>query len=73
MTDNLKHDSSALLETHKLLWLRRRRGVLKEVACQLRPPVSRQFVAQVYWGHKASARVARALRRLRAPGFEVAA
>jgi hypothetical protein len=58
---NLPYDSSTLLSAYKYKWLRENRGLLSEVADKLH--VSRQFVAQVYWGIRSSRRVENALRR----------
>ncbi len=53
-------------------WLNANWGVFAQVSRQLskQKPCSRQFVREVFYGRRRSARVERALRRLRAPGFE---
>jgi hypothetical protein len=70
--DNLKAESSIMLDHDKRRWLARNRGVLSEVSIQLsrRKSCSKQFVRMVFWGARRSRRVEIALRRYRAPGFE---
>ena len=74
-SDNLNNEHSAMPAVaipYKDAWLKANPGIFAEVARQLtrRKKVSRQFVRNVFWGTRRSARVERALRRLRAPGFE---
>jgi hypothetical protein len=70
--DNLKIDSIILAEHDKQRWLKRNPGILAEVARQLSRTkrCSKQAVSAVYRGKRRSKRIERALRRLRAPGFE---
>lgn len=71
--DNLQSETAILAHGYKKLWLQKNQGIFGEVVQQLsrRKRVSRQFVRMVFWGERKSARVERAFRQLRAPGFEV--
>jgi hypothetical protein len=62
---NLIIDNITSVIALKSLWLRANRGVLKEVAKQLK--VTPQMVSAVYHGHRRSQRVETALRRKGAP------
>lgn len=67
---NLNIERSITADWYRRQWLARNRGVLSQVAKQLKPRVSPQFVRLVFWGERRSRRVERALRRRLAPGFE---
>lgn len=74
-SDNLTHEHSAMQAVaipYTDAWLKANPGIFAEVARQLsrKKRVSRQFVRMVFRGTRRSVRVERALRRLRAPGFE---
>lgn len=75
-SDNLKTEHSAFVQSaipYQKAWLNANPGIFALVARQLskKKQVSRQFVREVFYGRRRSARVDRALRRLRAPGFEL--
>jgi hypothetical protein len=67
---NLNIQDIILANPFKTAWLHANRGLCVTVAAQLHPPVSQQFVRMVYYGHRRSKRVERALGKFRAPGFE---
>lgn len=64
-----EHSTRAVaLETLKVLWLREKRGVLREVSKQLKG-CTPQFAGMVYRGERRSRRVEELLGDLGAPGF----
>lgn len=72
MSVNLRDKHIVVTIPYKQAWMLANRGLLTQVANSFDPPISRQCVSNVFRGVRTSARVAEALRRLRAPGFEAA-
>ena len=73
MADSLTTKDTALVlvaKPYKQQWVEANRGIFSQVARQLKPPVTRQHVRDVYFGRRRNARVERIFARLRAPGFE---
>jgi hypothetical protein len=75
INDNPHPKNSVLVEVaipYQKAWLKANPRIFSEVARQLskKKRVSKQFVREVFYGRRRSARVERAFRRLRAPGFE---
>ncbi len=66
--DNLPSQHTVIAITYEDAWMARNRGLLTEVARQL--GVSRQAVGKVWRGEGRSARIEKALRLRRVPGFE---